>query len=141
MKYLKAIAIAGLFAFSAQAFASPVQIRVHGLRQDEGSVLINLFVSAETWSSEVPDKVVTIAPLKGATAVATIDLPPGNYAFFLYHDEDGSGELKRGAFGLPAEPYAFSNNVHIGFSKPSFEKLKFEVTERGAVQDIQLINP
>jgi uncharacterized protein (DUF2141 family) len=141
MKHLKALAAAGLFVFSAQAFASPAQIRVQGLRQDEGSIVINLFASADSWASEVPDKIVQISPLQGNSAAVTVDLPPGTYAFFLYHDEDGNGELKRGSFGLPGEPYAFSNNVRIGLSKPSFQKMKFVVPAGGAVEEVRLILP
>jgi uncharacterized protein (DUF2141 family) len=141
MRYLKAALIAGIFAFSTQSLASPVQIRVHGLRQNEGAIFINLFASEESWSSEVPDKVVQISPLKKPDTMTRMDLQPGTYAFFLFHDENGDGDLKRNAIGFPEEPYAFSNNVHIGFSKPSFQKIKFEVTADGSVQEIKLILP
>lgn len=141
MTLLKSLLMTTLLALSSAALASPLKVQVHGLQMDQGAIVINLFVSAESWSGEVPDKVVQITSLQGADASTTVDLPPGDYAFFLYHDEDSSGQLKRGAFGLPAEPYAFSNNLHLGLSKPSFEKMKFTVTEQGAVQDIQLVIP
>lgn len=141
MKYFKTAIIAALCAISNTAFASPVQVRIHGLKQNTGSIVLNLFGSAESWDKETPDQVVQVSPLQGSEAVAQMDLPPGTYAFFLYHDADGDGELKRAAFGLPGEPYAFSNNVRIGFSKPSFQKMKFSVTDTGAVQEIQLVHP
>ena len=141
MKTLKAFVTLGLLVFSASSLANPVQVRIHGLQQDTGSIIINLFASAASWDSEVPDKIVQVAPLKGTDAIVAMDLPPGTYAFFLYHDVDGNGELKRGLFGMPGEPYAFSNNVHIGFSKPSFQKMQFAVGPQGALQEIQLVNP
>ncbi|MGZ3743598.1 MAG: DUF2141 domain-containing protein [Pseudobdellovibrionaceae bacterium] len=141
MRFFKTFLSAGLLMLSTQVLASPVQIKIHGLRQEEGSIFITLFASEESWSSEVPDKTVQFSPLKKGDVVTMIDLQPGTYAFFLFHDEDGNGDLKRNAIGYPAEPYAFSNNVHIGFSKPSFQKMKFAVTAEGALQEINLILP
>jgi uncharacterized protein (DUF2141 family) len=141
MKILKISLTAALMIFAASAFASPVQVHIHGLKKNTGSIILNLFAKPTSWDHETPDAVVQITPLQGDTAITTMDLPPGEYAFFLYHDEDGSGDLKRGTFGLPGEPYAFSNNVRIGFSKPSFAKMKFAVSTSGATQEIQLIQP
>lgn len=140
MKLLSSVLFFAI-ATTATAFANPLQVHVHGLQRDTGAIVVNLFAHPESWDHETPDKVIQITPLQSADAVTTLDLPAGDYAFFLYHDVDGDGELKRGAFGLPGEPYAFSNNVHIGFSKPSYQKMKFTVGPAGAVQDIQLVNP
>lgn len=38
------------------------------------------------------------------------DIPYGEYAIALYQDENGNGKLDTGAFGVPTEPFAFSNN-------------------------------
>jgi len=141
MKTFKTVITAAALAFSNTAFASPVHVHIQGLKQNTGSIVLNLFASAESWDKETPDQVFQVSPLSGNSAVADMDLPQGTYAFFLYHDVDGNGELKRGTFGLPGEPYAFSNNVRIGFSKPSFQKMKFAVTDAGAAQDIQLVQP
>jgi len=141
MKTLKAVLFSAFFAYQISALANPVQIRVHGLTNDQGAIRINLFASADAWEKEAPNKVVQITPLSGTSATTTVELPPGRYMFFLFHDVDGDGQLKRGTFGLPAEPYAFSNNVQIGFSKPSFDDTSFVVGANGAVQDIQLNNP
>lgn len=141
LTHFKKLLISGFFVFSTPAFASPVQIHIQGLRRAEGSVFINLFNSASSWSAEVPDQVIQVAPLRESEVTTLLDLAPGTYAFFLFHDEDGNGDLRRGTFGLPGEPYAFSNNVHIGLSKPSFKKLQFVVTPEGAHQNIKLIRP
>jgi uncharacterized protein (DUF2141 family) len=141
MKHLRASLIAAIMTFTTTALASPLQIRIHGLRKNTGSIFVSLFARPESWDREIPDQIIQVAPLQGTDATTSVDLPPGEYAFFLYHDEDGNGELKRGAFGLPGEPYAFSNNVHIGFSKPSFAKMSFVVGTGGTVQDIQLVRP
>jgi uncharacterized protein (DUF2141 family) len=53
-------------------------------------------------------------------------LPVGTYAVSVFHDKDSNGALKTGMFGIPAEPYGFSNDAqgHMGpavFSDASFE--------------------
>jgi len=56
------------------------------------------------------------------------DLPAGDYAVMAYHDEDGDGNMNRGGlFGLPSEPYAFSNNPSTFFGPPAWRKCLFSV--------------
>jgi uncharacterized protein (DUF2141 family) len=120
--------ILGLCLFtSIAAFAEPLTIRVQNVRVAQGNINISFFYSAQSWDKETPDLVVTVAPVVAVETPVTIDLPPGQYGFFLYEDLDNDGELKQTPFGFPAEPYAFSNNVKIKFSKPSFASMAFTV--------------
>ncbi|MEO0732339.1 MAG: DUF2141 domain-containing protein, partial [Bacteroidota bacterium] len=51
-------------------------------------------------------------------------------AIMAFHDEDGNGELDRnGLFGLPSEPYAFSNDPSTLFGPPAWRKCLFSVRE------------
>ena len=75
--------------------------------------------------------------LKGAKASADSDsvtvlleLPEGGtYGVAVYQDLDENNQLKRGFMGLPAEPYAFSNNAPIRFGPPKWDDAKIEVAE------------
>ena len=56
------------------------------------------------------------------------EVKAGTYALSLYHDQDDNGKLNTdGMFGLPSEPYGFSNNAKGMFGPPSFEKCLFEI--------------
>lgn len=58
----------------------------------------------------------------------SIDLPAnGDYTIAMFHDVNGNGELDKGVFGQPTEPYGFSNNARETFSEPSLEDQKFTV--------------
>ncbi len=57
------------------------------------------------------------------------DLDRGIYAVSIYQDENDNGELDANFFGVPTEPYAFSNNAKGKFGPPSFEDCKFEVQD------------
>lgn len=53
------------------------------------------------------------------------DLPVGNYAIALYHDENSDGTCNANCIGIPTESYGFSNNIKPFLSAPSFHDTKF----------------
>ena len=55
------------------------------------------------------------------------NIEKGNYAVSVYHDENNNGILETGGvFGIPLEPYGFSNNPTMTFG-PSFKKSVFKI--------------
>jgi len=129
-----------LTLISAGAFAAPVRIEIHGVVTSAGTVHIALFHDEKSWERQDADSTVQVPAVPGTT-VAVLDLPPGDYAFFIYDDVNGNGKLDKTLVGFPDEPYAFSNNVKLGFSQPSFSDLKFTVSAQGANQVIRLVEP
>jgi len=56
------------------------------------------------------------------------NLDIGTYCISLYHDIDNNEKLNRdGMFGMPSEPYGFSNNPRSWFGPPSFNRCTFEL--------------
>jgi uncharacterized protein (DUF2141 family) len=54
----------------------------------------------------------------------------GVYSISLFHDENNNGVLDtKGFFGIPSEPYGFSNNPSTTFGPPSFEKCIFLINK------------
>ena len=58
---------------------------------------------------------------------ATFSVEPGEYAIAVFHDENGNGKMDKHLFGIPKEPYGFSNNFRPRFSAPSFSDCEFNV--------------
>ena len=52
-------------------------------------------------------------------------LPAGEYAFSLFLDTNGNGQLDTAAFGIPTEKYAFSNDAEGVMGPPAYEKCRF----------------
>jgi uncharacterized protein (DUF2141 family) len=48
-----------------------------------------------------------------------------------FHDVNGDGEMNFNPFGMPVEPYAFSNNAVGNMGPASWERARFNVN--GAV--------
>ena len=70
-------------------------------------------------------KIVTVEDDTVSLKIENIE--EGNYAVSVYHDENNSGILETGGvFGIPLEPYGFSNNPNMTFG-PSYKKSVFKM--------------
>ena len=65
------------------------------------------------------------------------DLPSGDYAVALFHDENGNGKLDT-RFGIPREGVGFSNNPRLFFGPPRFAAASFEVTNLAVDEQVRL---
>jgi uncharacterized protein (DUF2141 family) len=83
-----------------------------------------------------------IADPKGQNSVTiTItDLPYGEYAFVLFHDRNGDEKLNTKIFGIPSEPFGFSNINRAIFSAPKFDRCKFSYNEQNNCITIKLLS-
>jgi uncharacterized protein (DUF2141 family) len=71
-----------------------------------------------------PDRVAGVA-LRANTAMTSgvvfRNIPPGRYAIILFHDENGNGRFDKNFWGVPIEPYGFSNDAQGSLGPPSFD--------------------
>lgn len=103
-------------------------VELKGLKSPRGSVALALFDDAESFDSRRDAVRSEFVPLRKKRLRWVVDgLAPGHYALVAYHDRNDNGELDRRAFGIPAEPYAFSNDARGRFGPPGFEAARFEI--------------
>jgi uncharacterized protein (DUF2141 family) len=108
------------------ASASDLTVTVEGISKTQGTIMLGLFDEA-TYNG---DGAVTGANLKvesDAVSVTFEGLAPGEYAVRLYHDLNDDGEMNTNPFGMPTEPYAFSNDAKGRFGPAKWEAAKFTV--------------
>ena len=80
-------------------------------------------------------------PVTTPSTTMCIWLPaPGTYAVAIYQDVNSNGKIDVGSLG-PKEPYGFSNNPRIFFSKPSYDKVKFQATAAETTLHVRLNIP
>ena len=65
-------------------------------------------------------------PANGSAVLTFRDIGPGRYGIAVFHDKNGNEELDRNLFGVPSEPFGFSNNPRIGFKAPGFDTFAFD---------------
>ncbi len=120
------IIFASFLNIQAQEETFNLTIQITGLETDKGKVFLALSDRAESFLKKGEGT-------KGANAVvqnkkATIffkGLKKGNYAVSFFHDENDNKIMDTKIFGIPKEPYGFSNNAKGFMGPPSFDDAKF----------------
>lgn len=129
--------IASTLVATPLASASDLTVNVEGIAEAKGSIMMGLFDEA-TYNG---DGAVTGANLKveGDTVTAVFEgLEPGEYAVRLYHDVNDDGEMNTNPFGMPTEPFAFSNDAKGRFGPAKWEAAKFVVEADGTTHTITM---
>jgi uncharacterized protein (DUF2141 family) len=62
-----------------------------------------------------------------------IKLEAGIYAVSAFIDLNGNGKLDKNFFGIPKEPYCFSNNFKPALSAPDFKDCSFELKHNESI--------
>ncbi len=97
-----------------------------GLENDDGEVLITVSNSRENYESDNPAFIGMKVKIENRKAEYTFEeLPFGEYAIKLFHDENMDGELDTNFLGIPTEDYGFSNNVRGTFGPADYDDAKF----------------
>ena len=124
-----------LLAPLAHAETGSLAVTVTGIKAATGTIQIALYDEAGFG----PGKAVHDAtlPVTGDTVTWTLQgVAPGAYGVKLFQDVDSNGKMNTNPFGLPIEPYAFSNNAKGSFGPPGFAAAAFTV---GAGETLQTI--
>ena len=128
----------GLTNLYGQNATADIKVVVHNIESNEGSIMIGLYNSANTFLKEGGYKYLTIPAKKGSIETTFKDVPYGEYAISLFHDKDDNKELNL-RFGLiPSEPYSVSNNAKEKYSAPKWNKAVFKVLNQNITQNINL---
>jgi uncharacterized protein (DUF2141 family) len=101
-------------------------IIVTGLENDDGEVLIAVSNSRENYEGN--DSVFVGVNVKIENKKIEYifeELPFGEYAIKLFHDENMDGELDSNFLGIPTEDYGFSNNARGTFGPADYDDAKF----------------
>jgi uncharacterized protein (DUF2141 family) len=67
------------------------------------------------------------------------NLPRGDYAVAVFHDENMNGRLDKNIFGIPKEGYGFSNNPKKSMGPPKFTDVKFQLSQPEKALEIKLL--
>ncbi|GCD80314.1 DUF2141 domain-containing protein [Schleiferia thermophila] len=92
-------------------------------QKDNGKVFLRL----KNDQNEIVRESIIPVENKKATIRFT-DLSAGSYSVEAFHDQNNNGKLDTNPFGIPKEPYGFSNNVRGNFGPPDFELTLFQVS-------------
>lgn len=122
-----------LYYFLASSFIitekPQLTVEVQNIQEHKGKIIIGVFNTDKDFLKDgVAIKTYAIDVNKTTESIVIKDLPKGDYAISLYHDENSDNKCNRNFLGIPKEGYGFSNNIKPKFSAPSYEDCKFSLT-------------
>ncbi|MFD2574281.1 DUF2141 domain-containing protein [Spirosoma soli] len=114
-----------------------LKVDVQNVRAPKGAVYVALFHSENSFPQGKPMEGRKLN-IDGKSVQTTFSVEPGDYAIAVYHDENGNGKMDKRMFGIPKEPYGFSNNFRPTMSAPKFVDCKFTVSDGSKTVSIKL---
>ena len=92
-----------------------------------GSIMVALFDSEAAYGGGAPVASALVEVAAGKTEADFPGLSAGRYAFKAFHDVNGNGRMDTNPFGMPVEPFAFSNNAVGNMGPASWERASFDL--------------
>lgn len=93
-----------------------------------GTIRVALFDSEAAYGGGAPVASAIVDVAAGEREAAFEDLPAGRYAFKAFHDVNGNGRMDVNPFGMPVEPFAFSNNAVGNMGPAGWERASLDLT-------------
>ncbi len=110
-------------------------VQVAGVSSDAGNIMVAVYDKADGFLKEGQAVMgVRAKAVSGITELQITDLPEGEYALAIYHDENGNDELDTNWLGIPKEPIGFSNSKMKTFGPPKFKECAFLFTADKQIQ-------
>lgn len=109
-------------------------VEITNIRQKTGQVRLSLFKPCAGFPTNCQPLASQATNATGESISVTFRIEPGDYAVAVYHDVNGNKQLDKKLFGIPKEPYGFSNNFRPRFSPPTFQDCKVGITGESKTQ-------
>jgi uncharacterized protein (DUF2141 family) len=108
--------------------AASLTIRFQGIEAPTGQIMLSMFDSQSAHDENGAPVRVAAVPVAGGSAVVQFEgLVPGDYAVKAFHDVDGDGKMGTNPFGMPLEPFAFSNDAKAEAGPAKWAAARFPV--------------
>lgn len=118
-----------------------IAVEVKGIQKLSGVIGILVFDQAKGFpSSEEKAIMQKVVPVNSSKMVIQLDeLPYGEYAIALVHDVNANKKLDKNFWGVPSEPFGFSNVEKVYFGPPKFEESKTRLSAKQQTISIKLL--
>ena len=116
-----------------QTTSYELEVNIENLEPTKGTLYITLFNSEDGFKNDNFYRFKKLQVTKDMAPIRFETLPTGNYALKVFHDINNNGQLDVSLFGIPKEPYGFSNNAMGAFGPPNFEQCSITLTENKTI--------
>lgn len=132
------LVISNYIAHSQESSGIDITVQINNLKNDNGFVLLGLHNQETFMNTETPALNSIQGKIKdGKIEVVFKNIPEGDYAIMVVHDENANNKMDFELNGMPKEAYGMSNN-NMSYGPPIFEDAKFNVTDENLDLEIRL---
>ncbi len=140
MKKIKYTFLIGTFSILGIKAQNSLTVNIENIPSAKGNVEIGLFNSEKGFLKEGSQFIKKKVKVIGNSLKYTFqNLPKGNYAVAVFHDENLNNKCDTNFIGMPTEGFGFSNNFRPKLSAPKFNQTKVFVENNKNIH-INLIN-
>jgi uncharacterized protein (DUF2141 family) len=128
----------GISPVKAFSTTGTLTVIISNFRSNRGSAAVALY-NLEKAFPKSPEKAVKVLfiPINDKKSVAVFEnLPAGEYAVSVFHDENGNKKMDTNFLGIPKEGVGASNNARGHFGPPKYKDAKFNFN--GSAQTIYI---
>lgn len=123
-KLILSVAMVATSFLSAQD--NKLEVEVTGFKNNKGFAKVGLYNTKDSFLRQAIKSVKT--EIKGNKTYAIFNnVPKGEYAVSMYHDENANNTMDANFIGIPKEGYATSNNAKGFMGPPKYEDAKFTI--------------
>lgn len=106
-----------------------ITVTIGSLRNENGYISVALHNGETEFPGEDAFMMQSVEAEDGSVEVVFKNVPAGEYAIAVMHDENGNEELDFNSYGMPIEGYGFSNEAQGEQGPPSFDDAAFDAEE------------
>ena len=120
--------------------AGNLHIKVTGIKNLKGQLGILIFKNEDGFPEDSGKAIKEVLiPIEGEYIDYTFEnLPFGEYAVSVMHDENQNDKLDTNFLGIPKEGTGVSNNIKSSMGAPKFKDARFELNEQLITKPIEL---
>ena len=119
---------------------TPLRLIIDNIASNSGEIEIGVYTPENKFPDEDDKfKKYRFKAKKGKIDEMIADIPYGELAMAIYHDENNNGKIDKNAIGIPKEPYAFSNNYKPTIKAPNFDNCKFSYNKKSSTVKISML--
>jgi uncharacterized protein (DUF2141 family) len=140
-----AVVVTALTAVAAVVATEPpiektrLTVKVTDLRNHDGQLIFGVFQSAKGFPSTQKSALNwQVTGIDKDEMSFTAELPPGEYAASVLHDENKNNDMDTNLIGIPTEGYGVTNNPKPRFRGAKFKEALFTLPKEGAEMTISL---
>ena len=124
-------------ALSAQTANKEIIVNISNIKTIKGKLMIGLYNSEATFMKK--PFIGKIEEVKAANCTVVFkNVPKGDYAISLFHDENDNNKMDTNFLGIPNEAYGCSNNAKGFMGPPKWEDAVFNLNTKQINQTINL---